>query len=199
MKAVIFDFDGVIHNTFENGYGINVKIFGPDFTREEYKSFFDGNIHDSPKVTKENSEEFFRLHDELARAVNIDDGVVRSLKKLAEKYPLFIVSSNKSDILNHCLCNNNLDGVFEEILGADFHASKVEKFKFLFDKYGWCSNDCVFITDTLGDILEANNVDLRSIAVDFGFHERDRLEKGNPFRIVSSFDEILEIVNGLNG
>ncbi len=33
----------------------------------------------------------------------------------------------------------------------------------------------------------------RVIAVDFGFHQKDMLEKGLPFKIFSSFDEILKV------
>ena len=50
------------------------------------------------------------------------------------------------------------------------------------------------MTDTLGDILEGKKAGVTVVAVDFGFHKRDRLEKGEPFRIVSNFDEILEVV-----
>jgi len=75
--------------------------------------------------------------------------------------------------------------------------SKVEKFKYLFKKYKLKPEDCIFITDTLGDILEGNKVGVRTIAVDFGFHKRDRLEKGKPFKIVSSFDEILKVIGDM--
>jgi len=34
----------------------------------------------------------------------------------------------------------------------------------------------------------------KAIIFDFGFHKRDRLEKGEPFKIVSSFEELLEII-----
>lgn len=37
MKTIIFDFDGVIHGTFELAYKINVSIFGESHTREKHK------------------------------------------------------------------------------------------------------------------------------------------------------------------
>ena len=40
-------------------------------------------------------------------------------------------------------------------------------------------------------------VGVKTIAVDFGFHERERLEKGNPFKIVSSFDEMLKVIENM--
>ena len=67
----------------------------------------------------------------------------------------------------------------------------------LFDKYNLTSDDCIFVTDTVGDILEANKVNLRSIAVTCGFHEKERLEKVNPFVLISDFSKIKGIVDSL--
>lgn len=67
----------------------------------------------------------------------------------------------------------------------------------LFNKHDFNNEDCIFITDTLGDILEANKVGVKSIAVDFGFHERERLEKGNPFKIISNFKDIRKIIENI--
>jgi len=195
MKFGIFDFDGVIHDTFELAYKINVEILGDCLTREDYRNFFNGNIYDNVKVTKRDSEKYFELQNKLFESLRIEDNVRRNLVKLAEKYTLFIVSSNQKRALDTYFQNNNFVDIFEEILGMEVHKSKIEKFKLLFDKYKIVSKDCVFVTDTLGDILEANKIGVKSIAVDFGFHERARLEEGDPFKIISSFDEILDVVN----
>lgn len=68
----------------------------------------------------------------------------------------------------------------------------------MFDKdFDFKKDECIFITDTLGDILEANEVGIGTIAVDFGYHERKRLEKGNPLKIISKFEELIETVKNL--
>lgn len=41
-------------------------------------------------------------------------------------------------------------------------------------------------------------VGVEVIAVDFGFHGRDRLEKGEPFKIVSSFEDVLEVADNVD-
>jgi len=33
--------------------------------------------------------------------------------------------------------------------------------------------------------------------VDFGFHDRERLERGNPFKIVSGFGEMLTVIDDM--
>ena len=193
MKAIIFDFDGVICDSFNIAYGIN-KIIDNDLSSEEYRDFFNGNIYEHKKVTKESSDKYFELQEKAFDGLKIEENIKRELFKLREKYELFIVSSNKEMVLEKYFKDNNVL-VFSEILGTDKNKSKVKKFKILFDKYNFGKEDCVFVTDTLGDLLEANKVDVKSIAVDFGFHDKERLEKGNPCKIVSRFEDILPIVD----
>ncbi|MBI2112526.1 HAD family hydrolase [Candidatus Woesearchaeota archaeon] len=83
---------------------------------------------------------------------------------------------------------------FHEVLGAEIDPSKAERFYLLFKKYDIKPEECLFVTDTLGDILEANQVMVKTIAVDFGFHERKRLKKGNPAMIVSTFSELVKAI-----
>lgn len=196
MKAIIFDFDGVIHDTFELAYKVNVEILGEDFTKEKYRDFFNGNIFEHPEINHANTEKFFKLQNEAFKYLEIDDNIRKNLEKLSTLHPLFIISSNQEEALNTYFKNNNFTHIFKEILGAETHQSKVEKFKHLFKKHNLKAEDCVFVTDTLGDIMEGKKVGVRIIAVDFGFHQKDRLEKGSPFKIVSSFDEILEVIKG---
>jgi phosphoglycolate phosphatase len=189
MKAVIFDFDGVICDSFDIAYGINKMIY-ENLSVEEYKDFFNGNLYGHEKVTKKASKRYFELQEEVFCGLKIEENVKGELSKLKERYELFIISSNKKLLLERHFKDNNVS-VFREILGVDEGKSKIEKFKILFERYGFSAKDCVFVTDTLGDILEANKVNVKSVAVDFGFHDKERLEKGSPERIVSSFEDIL--------
>ena len=66
--------------------------------------------------------------------------------------------------------------------------------KFLLKKYSLTPKDCIFVTDTLGDIIEANDVNVKTIAVDFGYHSRTVLSKGKPFAIISDLNEIKKMV-----
>jgi phosphoglycolate phosphatase-like HAD superfamily hydrolase len=115
--------------------------------------------------------------------------------RLSTHYPLFIVSSGGTKNILDNLKNNDLTGTFKEVLGLESHKSKVDKFHYLFDKYKLDLADCIFITDTLGDILEANAVNIKTIAVDFGYHGKETLAKGNPYKIVSSVDELLNAIS----
>jgi phosphoglycolate phosphatase len=197
MKTIIFDFDGVIHDTFELAYRINIDFLDKNLTKEKYRDFFNGNIFENAEVDEDDNDKFFKLQNEAFKYLKIDENIKKNLEKLSKEFPLFIVSSNQEEALDIYFQNNKFLHIFREILGSKTHKSKVEKFKYLFKKYCLNPGDCVFVTDTLGDILEGNKAGVKTIAVDFGFHGRDRLEKGKPFRIVSSFEEVIETIDSI--
>ena len=195
IKAIIFDFDGVIHDTFDLAYGIH-KNLNPKLSKEDYRSYFDGNLFEivAKKPLKEKPGKFRELEFEAFKKLKIEGEIRNVLQKLSKKYDLYIISSNTAKNLNMYFENNNFTNIFKEIFAMETHKSKSEKFKILFNKYGLDSDSCIFITDTLGDILEAKKAGVKSIACTFGFHEKERLEKGNPYKIVSSFDEIMKVI-----
>jgi len=197
MKAIIFDFDGVIHDTFEMIFNIRKKLY-PNITREEYLSYFNGNIFDTGiKPNKQETIKFKELEYEAFKKLKLEKNIRKEIEKLSKKYQMFIISSNSINNLNMYFENNNFTHIFKEILAVEAHKSKVEKFKMLFNKYHLNPEDCIFITDTLGDILEANKIGIKSIACTFGFHNEQTLKRGNPFKIVSHFEEIREIIKEL--
>lgn len=192
LKAIIFDFDGVLHDTFPIAYGISKELY--DLSEEEYKKWFDGNIYEKPQITPKKIEQFYNMQKSRFRNLVIAPNIKQALIKLNKSYRLFIISSNTEDAINTFLDQNNV-AFFDAVLGLETHKSKIEKFEKIFVQYS--KEECVFITDTLGDILESNRAGIRTIAVDFGFHERKRLAKGKPLKIVSSFDELVEAVINL--
>ena len=196
IKAVIFDFDGVIADTYDLGRRI-VKEIGHDVSEEDFKAHHDGNVFEKPKIpfTDETAKKYFEVYNE-----NITNQksffTLDELKNLNLNHELFIISSNDERAIINFLSDKKITS-FKEILGVTFHKSKVYKFQHVMKKYGLRKEECILITDTVGDILEANHAGIKSIAVDFGFHERERLEKGNPFRIVSNFKEMKEVIEEL--
>jgi phosphoglycolate phosphatase len=194
IKAVIFDFDGVIADTFEIAYGISTEI-GYRVSKEEYRKMFDGNLFSHPFITSENRRRFDARQAEMFKELVIHKHVIEGLRKLKETYKLFIVTSNTEDALDMVFGNNAMHDIFDKVLGAQTHTSKVKKFEMIFAEHSVA--ECVFVTDTVGDIKEAHEVGLRTIAVDYGFHERERLEKASPYKVVSSFDEVVAEIEGL--
>ena len=70
----------------------------------------------------------------------------------------------------------------------------LEKIKMVFAEHGTDASRCVFITDTLGDIREAEKMGVGALAVTWGFHEPERLAKGSPFRLVDTPELLPEAI-----
>jgi phosphoglycolate phosphatase len=89
---------------------------------------------------------------------------------------------------------NGLISYFDEVMGNDIHNSKIVKIKMVFSKHNARPNDCVFITDTLGDMREAASCDVSSIGVTWGYHKKENLLKGNPYQIAENPENLHEII-----
>ncbi len=196
IKSVILDFDGVIHDTLKIAYSV-AKIFYPDLTLKQYKNMFNGNIYSHKKVIKKFRAEFLTLQHEKYLLLKIEREIKKELLKLKKKYNLYIISSNSESTLNLYFENNNIIHLFDEVLGYETHTSKEHKFNMILKKHKLKKNECIFVTDTLGDILEANKIGIKTIAVDYGFHDRKRLEKGKPLKIISDFKGIEKVINSM--
>jgi len=196
LKAVIFDFDGVLHNTF-NFHRAKIKEFtGKDISEDCYKDIHDGNFYENEDnlIRDTDWSKYVKyIHPEQSR-LKIKDEIRDVLKELSKKYELFIISSGGSRNISDCLGNNGILNIFTEVLGLETNKSKIDNFKFILERHALKSDECIFITDTLGDILEANKVRVKTIAVDFGFHSKERLKRGEPYRIVSCFGELMPVI-----
>lgn len=185
-KLVIFDFDGVLVNTAQLSYELNL-ISNPDLTYDQLKSMSNGNFH----AIAERSETAFTHYPEFhqkykARIRDFDTPieVQNAIKTFSRNYVMAIISSGSEDSIQHFLEKEDLLKCFDEIWGFETDKSKIVKISNLLEKYTISIEDTVFITDTLGDILEGNEVGIRSVGVTWGLHERELLARGNPVVII---------------
>jgi len=196
-KLILFDFDGVLVDTLGVAFNINVEVM-PDLSLETYKSFFEGNIHDAiASGKKKRIPDFDDKFRSYTRELKIPEALKKVLQSLSSSNIITIVSSSSTNIIKEIITREKVDTYFSDVFGGDVHTNKVTKIKTLLEKYGISPGKAVFITDTLGDILEAKACGVKSIAVSWGFHDLNRLEKGNPFKIVHTPEELLSSIEGV--
>lgn len=195
----MFDFDGVIDNNYDLSFGLCCKKF-LNITVEEHKKQYDGNIHLEREKLKERDTGFdlLRCLSESRKDRKIEEEIKNTLASLAKDFKLGIISSCYEYGIKDYLKNNQVENLFSFVYGLETHKLKTYKFKKILEEFDFKKDECIFITDTLGDILEANEVGIGTIAVDFGYHERERLQKGNPLKIISRFEELIETVKNIN-
>ena len=191
-KLLIFDFDGVLEDTFDWNYEVAKKRY-KNLKREDYRGWFNGNIYEHPTVKAAgpmNIIEYFEQYKKGFENRIIKPEFKEMLIKLKQKYHLVIISSIDDDIINPYLKRKKIDNLFEEVWGIKKKTSKVEKFKDFLKLYKLDTNNCLFVTDTLGDIREANKVNIKSIGITWGYQTESSLKRGNPIKIVDSIKEL---------
>lgn len=196
-KLVIFDFDGVIVESLDLWFRIT-QINNPGLTKEEYYSMSHGNYieaFESKKLiyTEEGLEEY------RSNLLLIDSPkeIVSFIENNSNKFLYAIVSSGNEITIKRFLEKENLVNYFTDILGNQTHKNKTTKISNLLEKYCLENKNAVFITDTLGDILEANETGIKSVGVLWGLHDRETLEKGNPEIIIDNPGELEEAINSI--
>jgi phosphoglycolate phosphatase len=80
---------------------------------------------------------------------------------------------------------------FREIFGADFRFSKKEKIVYALEKYGIPGEQALYVGDTAGDIVEARAAGVRSVAVTWGWHNRERLAAAHPDFLIDTPEGLL--------
>jgi len=197
-KLVMFDFDGVLVNTIDWSFDLH-KQYNPNFSREKFDSLTLGNFLDGmDKAVKEDNHivpsDWGEKYGENLLNISIEDILRNSMIKLSGRYILAIVSSSSNQYIKDFINKEKISDCFSDIAGADVHKSKVIKIKSLLDKYFINPKNAVFITDTLGDVKEANECGVASIGVLWGQHGRDTISKGNPAVIIDNPQDLLEAV-----
>ena len=197
-KRVIFDFDGVLADTEEISFKIHKDVNG-SFTWEKFQELAEGNFHErmQKSVTEDSyvvPKDYYKLYEEGLSVVTLDEIIRNAITKLSPKFKLAIVSATTGKYISKFLEKENILKCFDDILGHEVHTSKVVKINTLLKKNGIIPQDAVLITDTLGDILEANKCEVKTIGVTWGLHTKETLEKGNPSIIIDDPRQLLETI-----
>lgn len=200
MAAIIFDLDGTIADSFE---------FITDFLAKEKN-----NLNLDP-IQKEQLRGmsmlaiarkldhkwwkiptlFIRGRRNMTRAMNKMQpfpGMPELIRKLhAEGHELFIVSSNSVNNIHKFLHHHNLHTYFLEVYGGISIFGKAPALRKLFKEQSIETKDAVYIGDELRDIQASQAVNLRVVAVTWGFAEKNDLINLNPTALVDSPAELM--------
>lgn len=198
IQNIIFDFDGVIADTFDMNLALSQE-HDETATLEDFLAHHDGNVFEEPRILfkPERLEEYYAAYHTGLTESHLQMAL-EPIRRLGKKYALYVISSNSEISIKNVLGNAGVLKLFTRVMGAETHKSKVEKFKILMENNGVTVDNTIFITDTLGDIKEATKVNIRTIAETFGYHDRERLAQGAPFKIADSWEEIEHVLKDLD-
>ncbi len=194
-NIIMFDFDGVLVDSFKQCFAATKK-YHPLLSENEYRKLFHGNIYETltahPSRGAPDREFFAEYMPRLLKCKQVR-GVAAAVRVLSERHLLTIVSSTITAAIEDFLQRVGLERHFVDVLGCDIEKSKVKKIKFILDKYFIGAADSLFITDTLGDIREAEIMGVKSLAVTWGFHNQKTLLSGSPLALADKPADLVRL------
>ncbi len=205
QKIIVFDLDGVLFDTIDFALENLGNIFA-GVTKEMHQELMMGNFHEEiKKVTlekKQKTEEEMLERRLKFEKTKLEAPVYPGLKDfLTEIHQAgCILALNTSAYYKTSvplLEKVGIDSLFDFVTTAETSKSKVEKFKIISEKYGVQNKDLLFVTDTVGDIREADTAGVPTVAVTWGGHDRGYLTREkheNVVGIVDSFDELKDFI-----
>ncbi len=213
-RLAIFDLDGTILDTLDDlADSTNAVLESnslPVRTRDEIRRFVGNGIHllIERAVPEGSSEEliekvfadfktYYKAHCSEKTAPYA--GIPELITKLRSSGCRVAVVSNKADFAVQELCMQYFPGIIDFAVGEREGVRRKPAPDSSFESMsmlGMKPSDSIYIGDSDVDIETARNAGIPCLSVTWGFRDRDFLLAHNAERLVSSPDEIAEIILG---
>jgi phosphoglycolate phosphatase len=219
-KLILFDLDGTLIDSIPDLCvamshtltKLNMKLHSEDEIREWVgngldklvrrsllgKKEIDGTL-DEELVTK--AKDIFNDYYEnnLTKHTKIYDGVEDTLKALKQKgYKLVVVSNKPEKFVGIILDDLGWDSIFDTYVGGDTTPQlKPDPAPLLFvcKKLDIEPKDTIMVGDSNNDLVSANNANIDSIGVTYGYNYGEDLSIYSPKAVVKSFSNIKELLS----
>lgn len=208
MKLIVFDYDGVLMDTFKLTKDIYLEIserFKLDLPDDDayFRELFELDFRETLKKLDLGSPEKSRIVDDIFRqGLRKYDSEVKPygyiplvLDTLSKKYDLAIATNNMRFELEYRLKKFNMYKYFKAIFTSEDgelkpHPDLLQK---CFLKFGVAPSDAAFVGDMDGDIMCGKAAKVgKMVAVTYGYHEKHRLKDAD--FILDSPKDLLKVL-----
>ncbi|MFP3952431.1 MAG: HAD family hydrolase [Candidatus Bathyarchaeia archaeon] len=209
FKAVIFDKDGVLINSFSTVlsamnealtlYGYD-KISGKEFRRSWWGIRADLNIEMKLGITREEALEIFECYkqrrEELRGMTKPYPGVYGVLRELRGDYSLGVVTSTFRDVAMGLLDEFGISKFFDVVVGGDETKPKPAPDPLLKACAGLMvrPDDAIYVGDTDADICAGKSAGCTTVIVTTS-KTKEELDEIRGIIIIDELKELLDIVN----
>lgn len=201
MSAIIFDFDGTIADTIDFFKDFLVREAQlPPLSAVERQALHGMTLmamarhlgHPWWRLTRL----YFQGRTKMSPVIGEIQpfvGMPKVIKKLhAEGHQLFIVSSNSKHNMQDFLRLQHLDGYFVDIFGGAVLFDKRRALGRLLRKHQLDASNTICVGDEVRDVRGAKSVNLRVIAVSWGFAHAADLHAAQPTGFAATPAELLQ-------
>lgn len=217
-KLIIFDFDGVIGDTFKQVYEASNEAsiefgFTPFSSEEEFYNDLNITIFNAPSLLIKRFQKhgfFAGTKGAIHQVLNTKKfkvgilkyfgpkisestyfkGIPELLIKLQGKAEMVILTNNVTTSVQEFLLKFDLLKYFSEVHGFEGTMVKTEKLNQILDSRKLGLDDAIFVTDMASDIKDAQPTGIKVLAVTYGYNTREKIERKHPEKIIDSVEEI---------
>jgi HAD superfamily hydrolase (TIGR01509 family) len=190
MKAVIFDKDGVLHDStvhVQNAVKKFMVSYKVDHTEEEAREFIGKSFHQFLDYVNDRYDLDIKFED-MSRKVReytiegmgnsgANEGVLDLINELLDNgIKIAIASSNRKEFIMEDLGLIGLEGKFPVIVSCDDvekHKPEPDVFLVAAEKLDVIPSDCVVIEDALAGVEAAKKAGMKVIALVTKFHKKE--------------------------
>ena len=214
-KAVIFDYDGVLNDSFRTIYILYNEFYKRGISNmhfssfEEFRDFFHGDISFNmqrigigDEAGRQKSEQVIReLLPGLDQGNRMYDGIEDAIKSLhSNGYKIGIVSNSMKEVIDNKLRKHGLEYAIAAVIGHD----EIEKKKPHPEGILKCLNElyvkpknAVYVGDMATDIKAARAAGIKIIVATYGYEPLHKLSGGDAY--INHPSELCNTVRGIIG
>ena len=208
-RLIMLDFDGVIVDSLEATYAGAIRYLeehGLDHlaSPEALLAMLDHNWYEgmaraglAPEVARALDGALMESLHERIDQVDAVPGMPEAIARLGARHTLVVITSNYTWFVDGVFRRLGVDGVIE-VAGADTDTSKVRKMTAARARHPH-PGGCCYVGDTVGDIAEAREAGVPSVAVTWGWHPEERLLGASPDAVARDPEELVRILTDGGG
>lgn len=204
MKTIIFDFDGTIADTFKMSIEIAHKLTGQQtlLDHDEIKALKKGTMVEVAEKLGIPKYKWpfliFRGRREMSKRlkeIKPFDGMDDILAELHKRgYRVFVMSTNSNRNISRFLSAHGMRKDVRKIYGGVGLLNKAGALRKILKKNKIKPTEAIYVGDEVRDVEAAKSVDMKIVAITWGFNDTERLLAENPNHLVRTRPDLLKIL-----
>ena len=206
MAIILFDFDGVLADTLEDmlafareaclQMGLPRNPTPADLGALETMSFaeYGRQLRLPPQYIDEFVSLCLQMFKHRLHPPRIFDGMQQVVVEAAKSSTLAIITGNTTPTVEQFLLENDLHEHVRLVIGVEQKGARPEKIRRALRELAQHGDDAYMVGDAVSDIRAARQASIKSIAVGWGHQSISRLSDAKPDFLVSSPQELLELL-----